>query len=246
MLGSLALHAGWVGVTWTVVEPRKVVVADRTTRPERRPTPPLPIDPVRLGSGGEGRGVLASDGAIDQVAEESFQEQPLLAVAPAPPSARPVDAGDFQAIDAQPILPPMQTGGQMAAMLSPPPQPAEAEAEPTPALPPSDRDSTPTSEAPETVAEVRGGRVVSRHGIDFKLVGVRTNLSAFIDGAFIAPGTRVKARIVVDDEGRPLQVTIEQSSGSDAVDQALRAIYFNSTFGYEPGKPHVFTLILNG
>lgn len=101
----------------------------------------------------------------------------------------------------------------------------------------------------EASAEYQAGRAVAREGREHKLRGLRRGLSAFLDLGFLPRPIEVRFRIEVDEEGTPLEVDVVESSGSDAVDQALRKALFNSWFEPDPsgtgrdlGKPFHFTL----
>lgn len=224
--------------------------------------PPEPRNP--FGSGGIGQAILANESEEEQVAPRFMQDQPLLAVAssgaarPSPPS--PTKELDAEATPLPPSLSAMTLAEGLnapppAPVSSPPaPEPSEAPESP-PAVaegpdnpsPPAqdDRDSSATSkDGPEVVVEAKSGKTVSREGIDFKLRGLRTGLSAYFGGAFLAGDTRFGVRIVVDDSGTPLNVEVIQSSGNDAIDRELRTMFYNSWFDAAPNEPFTFTLVL--
>ena len=103
--------------------------------------------------------------------------------------------------------------------------------------------------ARDASADFRAGQAVARSGRDHKIRGIRTSLRAFFEGAYLPRPTLVRFRVRLDDQGTPLEVTVEQSSGSRALDEALRKTLFNSWFDPDPsgrgqdmGKPFRFTI----
>lgn len=235
-------------------------------QPDARPkdvvalTPPERRNP--FGSGGIGQAILANESEEEQVAPRFVQDQPMLAVASGR-AGRPSPRSPAEELDASALpLPEAPSATSLAAGLSTPPPPEPPPPEPPlPERPPAgagvdapdaptppaddDRDSSATSEdGPEIVVEVRSGKTVSREGIDFKLRGLRTGLSAYFGGAFLARDTRFGVRIVVDGQGTPLNVEIVQSSGNNAIDRELRTMFYNSWFDAEANEPFTFTLVL--
>ena len=255
LAGSLALHALWIGGTVAVVPmlPAVEPAATRTSVAVPVPVPPEPPPEPESVFGGDGGGRAALDAPDDGEfeAERDFQDQPLLAVAGGPAVPKPSAARALRAATVD--LPPMPDGTlptRMAMLLTPPPEPAEAaSAEEETDAPPSpradDRESDPTQrDAPLAVAEVSAGQVVSRDGIDFKPVGLRTGLSGHLDRFFVPAGTRVELEVVVDDAGVPLAVAVLRGSGSAAVDDAIEAAFFRWWFDAPAGEPFRFTLVL--
>jgi hypothetical protein len=240
LAASMALHvwgiATGVGVNWVWRwwGPDAAVNGDVTR---------VLVDETPFGSGGTGEAMLASDRPEPQVAEQWELDQPLLAVADRPSLPEPTWDPLRPAAIALPNAPGVVA---MASLLSPPEPPEEPLADETdPAMPADDRESSPfVAEPRETRAVVQAGRVVSQEGIDFKLVGLRAGLTAYLDRAFLAGEVRVTLEIVVDEEGTPLRADVVTSSGRTSIDSAIQETFFNSWFGADPGEPFRFTLVL--
>ena len=134
---------------------------------------------------------------------------------------------------------------------SPPPTPSQAgRAADTGATDPGpDVDNEVDLFAKDVSAEFRAGEVVAQKGRKFKISGLRQGLASFLDLAYMPRPVVIRLRLELDAAGTPLSVAVERSSGSRALDEAVRKALYRSTFEPDPrdagksvGEPFLFTM----
>ena len=272
LAASLACHATLIGSAMIFGVSERIAIAPRVVVELAPPLLP-PDDPFGEREGpGEALNTLEAKQQLQS--PHAAQDQPLLGLLPDGQLRYGPSASQMLALaEARPVLPtnqslqslseslirprqdpPVEEGIEPAPAQTAPPVAAQAEqVEQTPTSPPTDPGAPRRREVDlftkEAFADYRAGQAIAREGREFRIRGMRRGLAAYWDQAFLPRPVAVRFVIRVDAEGAPLEVRIEQSTGSEALDQAIRKELFNSWFDPDPsgtgadlGKPFKFTI----
>lgn len=93
----------------------------------------------------------------------------------------------------------------------------------------SDQDSDPFSA--EQAYEFRAGGTRARGGRDVKMHRPRVDLQFRADVTRLGMPLGILTEITIGEDSKPIDVVIIKSSGSEAIDDAVRLALFSSTFG---------------
>ena len=97
--------------------------------------------------------------------------------------------------------------------------------------------------AKEEGVDFRPGSIRARQGRDYKLVRPRIDLGFMADAtAIYQRGIQVTMQIETDHAGRPRNVQVTQSSGSEIIDDAIRLAMYDSWFGPPLGDRFTFSV----
>ncbi len=259
--GTLVLAALWLGEYETVHLGR--------ARPVIVPTLPQPPADEFGDRGGIGQALANLAAAQELRSPNDAQDQPLLGLfQPGPLREQLTPAEMLARVELTASLPtgvPVSTLAEaLRAGERPTPPPGIAPLSDEAQTPARNQEGAPVAAATdpgpaadrevdlftqEAFADFQAGEAVARDGRAVKIRGLRRGLAAFVDLGFLPRPIVVRFRIVVDEEGTPLEVEIQKSSGAEALDHAIRKELFNSWFDPDPsgtgrdlGKPFHFTL----
>lgn len=278
---SLLLHAAILAGSWMAVKESIWIrlPAESKSKISAILVEPPPVDPLGTRDG-LGDAIADLHAADPLEALVAAQNQPLLGLSEQGP-LRPdePDIGQLlQQADPRPPLP-ASAGPQGLAEamtlaeagrfeMDPPPAmqpaeaPVEAPAEDDPAEPAEAKEAA-TDPGPADGREVdlfakeastvlRAGSAESREGRDHKIRGLRRSLNAFLDSLFLPRPIRARYLITLDDEGTPTLIDVVDSTGSKALDLAIRRQLFRSWFDPDPsgdgtdlGRPFHFSIVIH-